>query len=128
MTIRIVDTVPGGAAAAHDWDAPAPKLTLREFIAGRIRSEVGVFNRDCPEVYQGLVAPEESERVLNGFRLHRRRQLDPEREVDRALHAFEANSFMVFANGRQIDSLDEEIDFSAAPALEFVKLVPLVGG
>jgi len=79
-------------------------------------------------VYQGLVAPEESERVLNGFRLHRRRELDPEREVERALHAFEANSFMVFVNGRQIDLLEEEIDFSAAPQLEFVKLVPLVGG
>jgi hypothetical protein len=128
MTVRIVDTVPGGGAEAYQWEAPAAKLTLREFLAGRIRSEVAAFNRDCPEVYQGLVAPEESERVLNGYRLKRRRQLDPQRQIDRALRAFEANGFMVFANGRQIDSLEAEVDFSTAPELEFVKLVPLVGG
>jgi hypothetical protein len=128
MIIRIVDTVPGGHADAHDWEAPAAKLTLREFIAERVRREVESFNQNRPEVYHGLVAPEESERILNGYRLKRLRELDPQREVDRAMRAFETNGFLVFANGRQIASLDEQIDFATARELEFVKLVPLVGG
>jgi hypothetical protein len=124
----MVDSVPGGGASAHDWEAPALRLTLREVVAGRVRQEVALFNRDLPEVYRGLVAPEESERVLNGYCLNGPRELDPEREVARAMRAFEANAFLVFSKGMQIHSLDEEIDLAAAPELEFIKLLPLAGG
>lgn len=128
MIIRIIDTVPGGGAETVYWEAPAGELTLREIVAERVRREVARFNQNRPEIYRGLVAPEESERVLNGYRVRRLRELDPAREVDRAFHAFETNGFLVFANGRQINSLDEHIDFAVAPELEFIKLVPLIGG
>src|SRR5262249_45501699 len=110
MLIRMVDRTPGGVSEARDWDAPVARITLRELIAERVRGEVADYNRAAPEVYRGLVAPEESERILNGYRLARRRELDPEREVDRAYRAFEGNGFVVFAGGRQIDSLDEELE------------------
>ena len=128
MIIRIVDSVPGGGAEAHEWETPVARLTLRALIAERVRREVAAFNLDRPEVYQGLVAPEESERVLNGYRLKRLRELDPEREVDRACRAFEGNGFVVFAGSLQIGSLEEEIDLATVSELEFIKLVPLVGG
>jgi hypothetical protein len=128
MIVRIVDSVPGGGADWQDWEAPAAKLTLRELIAERVRREVGAFNQNRPEVYHGLVAPEESERLLNGYRLKRLRELDAEQEVERAFRAFERNGFLVFASGRQIESLDAEIDLAAGGKLEFIKLLPLAGG
>ena len=128
MIIRIVDTVPGRGAETQQWDAPASKLTLREIVAERVRGEVLRFNQNRPEIFNGLVAPEESERILNGYRMNRVRELDPEREVTRALRAFESNGFLVFSGGRQIESLDEEVDLAHVSELEFVKLVPIVGG
>jgi hypothetical protein len=128
MSIRIVDSSPGLGRESQDWDAPSPRLTLREILADRIRREVERFNRNRTDLYQGLVAPEESERVLNGYRVKRVRELDPDREIDRGLRAFEQNGFLVFANGRQIQALDEEIDLAATTELEFLKLIPLVGG
>ena len=128
MTIRIFDAAPGGGREAQEWESPASRLTLRELIGERVRREVGAFNQNRPEVYHGLVAPEESERLLNGYRLKRLRELDPEQEVERAFRAFERNGFVVFASGRRVESLDAELDLAAAGELEFIKLVPLAGG
>jgi hypothetical protein len=128
MRVRLIDSAPGRHSEAREWEAPGPTLCVREIVAERVRREVAYYNQNRPEIYRGLVAPEESERLLNGYRLAQRRPLDPEREVERALRAFETNAFLIFAGARQIDSLDERIDFEATPEIEFIRLVPLVGG
>jgi hypothetical protein len=128
MIIRIVDSMPGGIACSREMDAPAERLSLRTVLTERVQQEVAAYNRTRPEIYRGLVAPAESERLLNGYRLKLVRELDPQQEVDRCFRAFKANGFVVFANGQQVHSLDDDIDFAAAPHLEFVKLMPLAGG
>ena len=128
VTIRILDSAPGLGRDCQDWDAPALRMPLRAILADRIRREVDAFNRNRTDLYRGLVAPEESERVLNGYRVKRMRELVPAREIERGLRAFEQNGFLVFADGRQIQQLDEEIDLAVTTELEFLKLVPLVGG
>jgi hypothetical protein len=126
--VRLVDTMMGGGESVQDWSAPALRLTLRTIIQARVEREVAAFNANRPDVYHGLVAPAECERVLNGYRVKRLRELDASEEVDRAFHAFEAKGFAVFVNGRQVETLDEEIDLEAAKAVEFVRLLPLMGG
>lgn len=129
MQVRILDSRPGAAAVARDWDFDASRITLRELIRRRVTREVEQFNRDRPEVFEGLVQPEESEQILNGYRVkfHFLRTLDAERQFERAIQAFEKQRFLVIAAGRQVESVDEEVDLSAGE-VEFIKLVPLVGG
>ena len=127
MQVRIVDSQPGAAPVAHDWEFDTARLPLREFIRQRVTREVTAFNQDRPEVFHGLVQPEESERVLNGYRVKTLAPVDPERQFARAVESFHKNGFLVIAAGRQVESLDEEIDL-ASGSIEFIRLVPHVGG
>ena len=118
----------GGGERVQDWNAPSMRMTLRAIIQERVEREVAAFNAERPEVYHGLVAPAECERVLNGYRVKRLRELDAGEEVDRAIRAFETKGFIVFAGGRQVETLEEEIDLAAVKSVEFVRLLPLMGG
>jgi hypothetical protein len=128
MRVRIVDSRPGAPAETLDWEFDSPKITLRALLRSRVAREVESYNANRPEIFRGLVQPEESERILNGYRLARERPLDAEQQFERAIRAFQANGFVVLAGGRQIESLDEEIDLETAGEVEFLKLVPLIGG
>jgi hypothetical protein len=44
-------------------------LTVGELIARRVHDEVAAYNERQTGVFQGLVQPTESEKVLNGYRL-----------------------------------------------------------
>ncbi|MBZ5618692.1 MAG: hypothetical protein LAQ69_08220, partial [Acidobacteriia bacterium] len=88
--------------------------------------EVERFNRAESDVFQSLVQPEETERILNGVR--ERRFLQWENQYAKAVTAFNGNGFLVFVDGRQITDLDETIELSVISKLAFLKLVPLIGG
>jgi hypothetical protein len=93
-----------------------------------VQQEVERYNESLPEVFCGLVQPEESERILNGFRLRTRRPLDGSVQFDRACRSFEKNGFLLIVDGRQAIGLDERIQLRPDSEVQFVKLVPLVGG
>lgn len=103
-------------------------LTLRQLIRRRVLQEVSTYNETRPEVYQGLVQPEESEQVLNGYRLSRAREIDAEAQCRLALNSFERNGFMVLVDDRQVDDLDQKLQVTSGSEVVFLKLVPLVGG
>jgi len=103
-------------------------LTLRELIRRRVTEEVQAYNGQQTEHFQGLVQPTGAELTLNGYRLRQPRQLDPERQVQTALAAFETNGFVVIIDDQQVDDLDTEIELRPDLAANFLKLVPLVGG
>lgn len=128
MNVRFIDTVPGLPAAVEEWQLGAVRITLREIIEERVRREVRRFNASRPEVYRGLIQPVDSERVLNGYRMKTLRELDEDAECRRGLEAFEKNGFLVFAAGRQLEFLDDEIELTAVQEIEFVRLLPLSGG
>jgi hypothetical protein len=86
------------------------------------------YNQTLPETFQGLVQPEESEQILNGFRLKTKRLLDWEVQCRRAYFSFEKNGFLVLVNGKQVTELDERFDLKENSEIDFIKLVPLVGG
>ena len=75
---------------------------------------------------QVLVEVSEAERLLNGER--QRRVIDPAVQVARAIKAFQSNGFLLFVDGNQLTDLDGLFDLAAEPEVEFIKLVPLVGG
>jgi hypothetical protein len=129
MQVRILDSRPGAATVSSDWDFDHPQMTLRELIRRRVTREVEQFERERPETFRGLVQPEETEQILNGdsMKFHYLHLLDAERQFERAIQAFEKQRFLVIAHGRQLESVDEEIDLRTGE-VEFIKLAPLIGG
>ena len=103
-------------------------LTVRELIARRVHDEVTAYNERQSGMFQGLIQPVESERMLNGYRLRPSKLIDAEQQVYRALEAFQTNGFFVLVNDRQVENLDDEVWLGEGATASFVKLTPLVGG
>jgi hypothetical protein len=106
---------------------PGP-AKLRDLIRARIQREVELYNQTLPGKFQGLVQPEESEQILNGFRMKTRRPLDWEAQCRRAYSSFERNGFLVLVDGKQVTELNEVVDLHEDIEIDFIKLVPLIGG
>ncbi len=129
VTIRIFDApLHGKRTAAGSILLDAGPTTLRDLIRGRLQEEVERYNLALPEIFRGLVQPEESERILNGFRMKTKRPLDWEVQCRRAYSSFEKNGFLVLVNGNQVTELDARLDIHEDTEIDFIKLVPLVGG
>ena len=129
MAILIFDApLQGERTAAGKIQLDAGPVTLRDLIRERLQQEVDRYNQTLPETFQGLVQPEESEQILNGFRLKTKRPLDWEVQCRRAYFSFEKNGFLVLVDGKQVTELDERFDLKENSEIDFIKLVPLVGG
>jgi hypothetical protein len=127
LTLSVLDeTTAGESRSAGTFQFETASLALREIIRLRVQQEVARFNEADYEVFQGLVQPEESERILNGVRT--RPELDWQRQYTRAIAAFKGNGFLVLLDDRQIMDLDETLHLTAQSKITFLRLVPLVGG
>src|ERR1700758_1376647 len=111
MKIQLFDApLHGARTVAGGILLDAGPATLRDLIRGRLQQEVENYNQALPETFQGLVQPEESEQILNGFRLKTQRPLDWEAQCRRAWSSFEKNGFLVLVDGRQVTELDARVD------------------
>jgi len=130
MTFQIWDdSFPGKRSTATTTiHLDAASSTVRELLRARVRQEVEHYNQTLPETFQGLVQPEESEKLLNGFRLKVKRPLDWEAQFHRACSSFEKNGFLILVDDNQVTELDELIELTPDSRVQFVKLAPLVGG
>ena len=130
LKIRDETTVGLGGDEDRDFtlDVMGGRITVRELIRTRVANEVRDYNLSQPEYFRGLVQPTDAERSLNGFRMRKRRRIDPEKQFELAIKAFYANGFIVLVNDRQVDELEEEIEIRPDTTFTFLKLVPLVGG
>lgn len=129
ITIQMWDEViPGPRRAAPSVSLDGSVTTARDLIRERVRQEVERYNTTLPELFQGLVQPEESERLLNGFRMKAARPLDWAVQFQRACSSFEGNGFLMIVDGRQVSELDQMVEVRTGSEVQFVKLVPLVGG
>jgi hypothetical protein len=129
MTIQIFDApLHGNRTAAGGIRLDAGPVTLRDLIRGRLQREVERYNEALPATFEGLVQPEESEAILNGFRMKTKRPLDWEAQCRRAYASFQKNGFLVLVNGKQVTELDQQLDLNEDSEIDFIKLVPLVGG
>jgi hypothetical protein len=129
LTIRMFDApLHGERSAAGGILLEEGPATLRDVIRGRLQQEVERYNKALPETFQGLVQPDESEQALNGFRMKTKRPLDWEVQCRRAYSSFEKNGFLVLVDGKQVTELDSRIDIHGDSEIDFIKLVPLVGG
>ncbi|WP_435225030.1 hypothetical protein [Streptomyces sp. Tue6028] len=128
MVTFVDETTSGGRSAGWGVEIAEERLALRELIRRRVFQEVAEYNARATGVFQGLVQPEDTERVLNGYALRTPRRIDPQAQTDLALAAFAGNGFLVLVGDRQLTDLDQEIDLVLGTEVTFLKLVALVGG
>ena len=107
---------------------PADFVTPREIIRERVFTEAQNYNEKKPEIFSGFVQPSGAEKILNGFRMRERKEIDPQAQYNRAVEAFERNGFVMLVDGLQIETLDEQIEIEPDMEVTFLKLVALVGG
>ncbi|PYC69787.1 hypothetical protein C7C46_27885 [Streptomyces tateyamensis] len=122
------ETTSGQRSDGWGLEIAEERLTVRELIRRRVFQEVAEYNARTPEVFQGLVQPQDTERVLNGYALRTPRRIDPEAQSELALQAFAGNGFLVLVGDRQVVDPDQEVDLVLGTVVTFLKLVPLVGG
>jgi len=127
LTLPLLDeTTTGESRSAGTLQLDKASPTLREIIRLRVQQEVARFNAAEYEVFQDLIQPEESERILNGVRT--RPVLDGQQQFAKAIAAFKGNGFLVLLDDRQIVDLDETLHLTPQSRITFLRLVPLVGG
>jgi hypothetical protein len=122
------ETTSGSRSDGWGLEIAEERLPVRELIRRRVFQEVAEYNARTPEVFQGLVQPRDTERVLNGYALRTPRRIDPEEQSARALAAFAGNGFLVLIGDRQVTDPDEELELTLGTEVTFLKLVALVGG
>lgn len=128
-TLTVRDETTAGKTF-NEWSLEflTEKITVRELIRSRVYQEVQDYNAKLDEVFRGLIQPEGTEKVLNGFKPKKKREIDWKVQFDKALAAFEVNQVLILINERQAENLEEQIEVKPSTVVSFVKLVPLVGG
>jgi hypothetical protein len=127
LTLRDQTSTGRSTATVVLEDIPSA-ITLRDLIRTRVREEVARYNAAPKPIFTGLVMPEGALPGPDGFAMWAPRQVDWERQADRAVDAFGRNGFFVLVDGRQVTELDEALDLTADSDVRFLRLVPLVGG
>lgn len=127
--ISIVDeTTAGRDHDAWHLEIFEERLPLREVIRRRVFQEVAEHNARRSGKFRGLVQPSQTELDLNGVRMYEHRRVDPNRQYERAVEAFDRNGFIVLVDDRQVDDLDTRVELRTGTQITFLRLVPLVGG
>jgi hypothetical protein len=108
----------------------ADRITVRELIRSRVYQEVQDYNHAKSDgaLFNGLVQPTGAEQALNGVRLKKHREIDWKQQFEKACDAFTRNGIFILLEDRQLETLDEEIELKPGMQVNFVRLVPLVGG
>lgn len=103
-------------------------VTIKDIITARVISEVEEYNSKKPDYFLGLVQPTDAEKTLNGYKLTKKKFIDPEKQVYIALNAFLTNGYFILIDDKQFCSLDDQVLVDKTTTVSFVKLTPLVGG
>jgi len=129
LTIRDVNTLNlDSDGSVFVLDFLTERITVRELIRSRVYQEVKDYNTSQPEYFRGLVQPTDTEKTLNGYKFRQLRQIDWEKQFEKAIAAFEGNGFVILVDDQQVTELEEEIVVAPGTSVTFLKLVPLVGG
>jgi hypothetical protein len=127
--VTITDaSVSGQRLHSFTLDTLVERMSVREIIRARIYQEVRDHNQAQGAVFRGLVEPAGAERVRDGSKTPQGRQIDWEEQYRRACEAFESNGFFLLVGDRQAESLEERFTVGVETEVQFVKLMPLVGG
>ena len=121
----IIFGLPTGQRLSHVRLAlPAARVAVRELIAHKVRQEVEECLMHQRSGLSGeYLAPEELLGVLS-----RTTPGAVEDEIARAQQAFAARAYMIVVDNRRIWDLEAMLTLGPTTQVEFIKILPLVGG
>ena len=124
-----------------DWSIPLPPewhqrgVTLRQLIAGIVRTEVAAFRQRQQErrIFHALTARQiaagaEKGKIEMGGRETEPQEVDEEAAVATALQAFEDGLYLVVVDDQEQRTLDEIIAVRPDSRVTFIRLTLLAGG
>jgi hypothetical protein len=129
-SLKVIDeTTAGERSEGLTLEFLTERVTVRELIRSRVYQEVTERNARWNLISRQMMQPSLEEQALNGEqRSAAHNKIDWEQQFERALAVFEGNGFLIFAAGKQLLDLDEEITLGPGAEVTFLRLVPLVGG
>ena len=104
------------------------EVSVKDIICERIFQEVEKYNQKALNYEHALVKPQEDEVRLNQPKGKKRKQVDPQKQLDIALKAFSSNGFFMLVDDKQVENLDDVVIIKTDTIVSFIKLTPLVGG
>lgn len=123
------NTISGKMLNSLQLQLASTSTTARQIITERIHHEVTRYNQAKHQLrFNGLVQPTQAEIILNDYENKPKQTIDAEVQCRKAYEAFEHNGFFLLVDDKQITELDDMFTISEVSTVQFVKLVPLVGG
>ena len=118
-------------SAPPEWNDAETPLLLRDIVTQLVLQEVSAFRqRQAGRGFLPVLTPAEitrgaqEGRVSMGGRVLDQ-HVDPQAAVATALLAFEDGAYLVFVDGQQVCSLDEQVYLKPESRVAFVRLVAL---
>lgn len=110
-------------------ELPENYITVRELIRQRIEQEIAAYNAQNSNKLDTFLQLQGQE-LLNPQRpvVRNIAKLNADQQVELACSAFERNGLLILIDDRQVEQLDDYVDFKPQTVVTFLKLVPLVGG
>ncbi|TAE46943.1 MAG: hypothetical protein EAZ06_05150 [Cytophagales bacterium] len=103
------------------------RTTVAELIQQKIAQETACFNKNIVQKQNQFENTKQN--TLNGHSISNRMALaDEEKESYKAYQAFESNQLILLVDNIQMRELSTEILVSPDTQIQFIKLMPLVGG
>jgi hypothetical protein len=102
------------------------RMTVRELLEHRVRTDASTHNRSPSRVFRGLVQPADAVRHSDGHRLPTARAVDPEPMVAAALEAVQTGMLTLRAGDRTVDELDAVVEIDAVDEVVAQLLRPIV--
>lgn len=129
FTVLVQDcTLQGSLLNSLTLTVPVETLTARELIRRYVLQVVEQHQAAPNAPRYRFFTPDADEARLNGYDEQPRRAVDVERQCQLAISAFERNGFLLLVDDRQVDELDEPFRLAAISKVQFLRLLPLVGG
>ncbi len=104
-------------------------LPLRDVIAEKVRAEVArAAEEQTMPLSTRYLVEEDLATVRGGAMLFAPPRVRPEHEIERALDAFRQGRYFVIVDGERVDNLDTVLTLQPRTTIDFLRVLPLVGG
>lgn len=129
FTVLVQDcTLQGSLLNSLRLTLPVETLTARELIRRYVLQVIEARqSTPAPSRYR-FFTPSADEARLNNYSEPTEQAIDVERQCKLALSAFERNGFLLLVDDRQVDELDTPFKLTPVSTIQFLRLLPLVGG
>jgi nickel-dependent lactate racemase len=103
------------------------KISIAELIEQHIHQQVVCFNKNIQSKQKDYQTTEQKK--LNGYQISEKLALaDTEKETYKAFQAFQSNQLIMLVDNKQVTELEEMVEITTKTEIQFIKLMPLVGG